>query len=348
MTPFSAPGCAAIMLCVLPRLLAGNRSVERAGRGAMSTGWPVGCPAHLLQGSTADIFQSRALSSEFPTCGPDHAAAVAGGAALQRPVLGDGSALVGALRPHLQGHPIGAEANGSFAKLRPFSAWDALALRETWTDKDTEFLRRLDPRPGAFVDGDLSTASFTSQLPSRAALEALVQKGGVAIVGSGPTLKGQGQEIDAHSTVVRFNDNVGQNLDAANTGLRTDIHVMNSQVGPPPEPDTVQFDLECVAPWESFCARMNLKGRFRDTQHQGKMFLMRPTVICSIPRIHDFTRGFLFYWLMGSFFEKVDFYGMSDADGRGHCSGKGCPRKAVQEPFLEFEHLLYRKAKELV
>eukprot|EP00421_Protoceratium_reticulatum_P008686 CAMPEP_0168362302 /NCGR_PEP_ID=MMETSP0228-20121227/3108_1 /TAXON_ID=133427 /ORGANISM="Protoceratium reticulatum, Strain CCCM 535 (=CCMP 1889)" /LENGTH=72 /DNA_ID=CAMNT_0008374999 /DNA_START=1 /DNA_END=215 /DNA_ORIENTATION=+ len=53
----------------------------------------------------------------------------------------------------------------AFERLRHVTAWHALAMKETWTDEDTAFVRRLDSSHGAFAPGTLSTAAFAEQLP---------------------------------------------------------------------------------------------------------------------------------------------------------------------------------------
>merc|ERR1712048_859993 len=89
-------------------------------------------------------------------------------------------------------------------------------------------------------------------------------------------------------------------------------------------------------------AKMRTSAPFRSPP----VFLIRPSMKCSIGDNADFfTRGFIFYWLVGSLFQETDLYGFVGS-GTAHY-GSGKHGKHVTEPYLHFEHLVYRKLKEL-
>merc|ERR1712224_298718 len=101
------------------------------------------------------------------------------------------------------------------------------------------------------------------------------------------------------------------------------------------------FDLETTSPWRSYCSRMS--GRFAN--HNGSVFLIRPSARCALPKeIVSFSRGFMFYWLLGRLYKNVDLYGFH---GKQHYAsehvGKGMYgfKSAVGEGSLIFEHLFY-------
>merc|ERR1712048_32229 len=72
-------------------------------------------------------------------------------------------------------------------------------------------------------------------------------------------------------------------------------------------------------------------------------YLLRPSAKCSLRDTADFfTRGFVFYWLVGSLFEEADLYGFVGSGTAHYGTGD-----QVTEPYLHFEHLVYRKLKEL-
>jgi len=259
----------------------------------------------------------------------------------ERPLLGNGSRLQQELENVRSSFNAKRdEALGAFQRLRHVTAWHALALKETWSDEDTEFMQRLDPQRGAFVPGKLSTAAFAEQLPSMENLSSLIAQKDIAIVGSGPSMQGQGADIDTHPIVVRFNDMIGNRLTPNATGMRTTMHVMNVHVDPPPEPGVLQLDLESTVPSASYCQRMHKFGKFHHADQASKVLFFRPSAICQLPHLAGWSRGFLFYWLIGSLFEEVSMYGMRKGDGRVHCSE--CPtHDLVAEPYLDFEHEIY-------
>lgn len=92
------------------------------------------------------------------------------------------------------------------------------------------------------------------------------------------------------------------------------------------------------------CNRLRkLGGISYDEQHKKRLFFLRPTALCALAPISGFTRGFLFYWFVARFFQRADLYGMHSKDGHNHYTFG----EAVAEPFIDFEHLLYRAVKEL-
>eukprot|EP00747_Dinoflagellata_sp_TGD_P095569 gnl/TRDRNA2_/TRDRNA2_166513_c1_seq1.p1 gnl/TRDRNA2_/TRDRNA2_166513_c1~~gnl/TRDRNA2_/TRDRNA2_166513_c1_seq1.p1 ORF type:complete len:240 (+),score=29.98 gnl/TRDRNA2_/TRDRNA2_166513_c1_seq1:212-931(+) len=221
---------------------------------------------------------------------------------------------------------------------------------ETWTDSDTSQLHMLDAADDAWVDGPLTTEKFKERLPSLADVRMLIARGArVAIVGNGQTMnrENHGAEIDNHSVVVRFNNHIGEELDRVHTGTRTTIHVVNKDIMHP-EPGTLQMDMESGKPWHSYCKRLHRGGEF--SHLTGKLTLFRPSAYCALEGLDGFTRGFLFYWLVGSLFDHLDLYGMGHKDGRRHMSRTTGAHgaKSVAEPYLEFEHLVYEQARELV
>lgn len=77
-------------------------------------------------------------------------------------------------------------------------------------------------------------------------------------------------------------------------------------------------------------------------QNLSNTFLFRPSAVCAISSLNGFSRGFLFYWLVGSYFEEINIYGMGMADGRAHY-GPGW----VGEDNLVFEHFFYNEVAKL-
>lgn len=226
-------------------------------------------------------------------------------------------------------------------QISHLSGEHVFALKETWTDTDTQLLLALD-RSGGFGK---STEDIRQKLPSIKDFERIIlSKSGFASVGSGSTLKGgrMGALIDRHGDVVRFNNLVGHALDAKDTGTKTTIHVVNQLVKG--EQGLPVFDLETVGLWNSYCNRKWLHGQWRD--HDGLLFLLRPSARCGMPeQIGSFSRGFLFYWLVGSEVQHMDLYGFEgnihyvspeteDLYASGHF---------LLEPYLKFEHLLYKQ-----
>jgi len=248
------------------------------------------------------------------------------------------------------GHGPESKYGPAFGQLTLLSGLDpkeVFALRETWTDEDTEILRGLDNHSGGFAQGNLTTASFAARLPSRDDFNSLLAKSKTAIVGSGPSLEGgqHGADIDSHPAVARFNQLVGGRLVANDTGSRTTIHVMNHEA--PPDMDAsveAHIDLEWAHPWSSYCSRMHTGGKF--SKVTGKLFIIRPSVFCMLgDGPEEFTRGFLFYWLVGRHMQQVDLYGFK---GKGHYrSLQNVSDDDIGEKFLGLEHLVYQQLSEM-
>jgi len=235
-----------------------------------------------------------------------------------------------------------------FESILPFSPFDVLALRETWTDEDTEFLKALDCRPNDFIDGELTTKKFAARLPSIHDLRALLSNKSIAIVGNAPTSAGMGKEIDAHDLVARFNWHIGKSLND-DVGHKTDIHVYNRMVDGD-EAVKTHFDLEMYRPYVSYCAQMRASSHYR--RHLPHiLYLFRPSAQCGLPSprlgtvdtTSYFTRGFLFYWFVGSFFENAHLYNIVKPDEvrvvATHYNGPG----RITEPSLPFEHLFFQE-----
>ncbi|CAK0831391.1 unnamed protein product [Prorocentrum cordatum] len=227
-------------------------------------------------------------------------------------------------------------AHACLEKLAHVDAKDVLALQETWTEADTDVLRRLDPYADGFVEGELDTEAFRQRLPSAGQFADIVQERAFAMVGASDSLleKRPGPEIDAHEVVVRFNDHVKDNLDEAVTGTKTTMHVTCDASGPMGDDGVTEFDLETRAPWSSYCNKMNINGVF---YHPNiTYYIMRPTALCAMDsEFSFFTRGFMFYWLVGRLFDQPDMYGF---DGDAHYDNN----QVVWESFLHFEHAVYR------
>jgi hypothetical protein len=229
----------------------------------------------------------------------------------------------------------------------PFSPFDVLALRETWTDDDTDFLKALDCRPNDFTDGELTTKKFAARLPSIHDLRALLNNKSIAIVGNAPTSAGMGKEIDSHDLVARFNWHVGKSL-TDDVGHKTDIQVFNRCVDGD-EAVKTHFDLEMYRPYVSYCSQLRASSHFR--RHLPHiLYLFRPSAQCGLPSPRFavdsgsyFTRGFLFYWFVGSFFETAHVYNIVKPDEvRVIATHYNSPGR-ITEPFLPFEHLFFQE-----
>jgi len=149
--------------------------------------------------------------------------------------------------------------------------------------------------------------------------------------------KRPGPDIDAHEVVVRFNGHVKDSLDEAVTGTKTTVHVTCDAAGSMGDGDIAEFDLETRAPWNSYCSKIRINGMF--SHPNTTYYIMRPTALCAMDQDFSlFTRGFLFYWLVGRLFDHPDLYGF---DGDGHYDSD----ERVWESFLHFEHVVYRMAR---
>lgn len=265
----------------------------------------------------------------------------------------DDAALLGKLRSWLDNHrnltccqseyQFHEQAYEALARMVNVNARDILAFRETWSELDTQLLLELDGSNDGFVPGrPLTRDGFAERLPEAKGFARLAETPGrAAIVGSGGALRGQhmGPIIDEHSQVVRFNDLVGSKLSADDTGLRTTIHVSCAKVDTLENASIAEFDMESSCPWVSYCSRMHTDGQFC---HRSVPFLIRPSAYCALgPEVSYFTRGFVFYWFIGRLFEGADLYGFS---GSGHFQKTAAEDAVVHEPFLKFEHLVYRLA----
>lgn len=234
------------------------------------------------------------------------------------------------------------EAYSVLVQLADVNARDILAFQETWSDLDTELLLQLDGKSrGFYAEGALTTEAFLPGLRSaRAFADIVAVPGKAAIVGSGGALLGEGlgPVIDAHSTVVRFNDLVGKKLSEEDTGLRTTIHVSCSKVDTIGDYNISEFDMETAFPLTSYCNKMYRGGRFAASMPTP--FFIRPSAFCGMgPDIGGFTRGFMFYWFIGRLFEAgVDMYGFSGSD---HFQQTSDGDAVVHERYLQFEHLVY-------
>mmetsp|Transcript_1343 Transcript_1343/g.4072 ORF Transcript_1343/g.4072 Transcript_1343/m.4072 type:complete len:369 (-) Transcript_1343:38-1144(-) len=296
-----------------------------------------GCPAQFLQDGAKYVWNGGdqghgRIQAGFEECprGASGATSDPTGASLDRPMVGDATLLLQRMKGG------SADAMRSFTELRKWS-WDGLSFRESWSDEDTEYLRRLDGRPGAWVDGELTTEAVRAVLPTFAELQKLLNRRSIAIVGSGSSAVGKGKEIDMHPVVARFNE---YEKYQAVMGSKIDIHAMNSVIVPPSEPNVWQVQLEMVSYFEPLCTQLHRQGRFYNPSQMQHLLFVRPSVKCSVPNMGGWSRGFMFYWFMGSAFPSVDIFGMSSSDGNTHANGVG---GTVYEPFLDYEHQIYRQ-----
>mmetsp|Transcript_26587 Transcript_26587/g.48705 ORF Transcript_26587/g.48705 Transcript_26587/m.48705 type:complete len:449 (-) Transcript_26587:151-1497(-) len=273
-----------------------------------------------------------------------------------QPMLGTGEELVkrmhneynqrlGRLRLGWHGDEmVHKESWDAFESLRTLDAREVLSFRETWTDEDTELLKALDDSNDTYTKGQMTTEKFQEYLPSIKVLEALVGKNrSVAIVGGGPSMKSHGSEIDEHDVVVRFNHHVDKALNDIDTGKKMNVHVLNWMIDYGPEPGVLHLDLESTSPGLSYCRRWYKAANSSGSQWDQVPLMVRPSAFCGLRKMWGFTRGFMFYWLVGRLFDRVDLYGMNEDDAAWHY-GEGMP---VQEPFLQFEHLLYSTARKM-
>lgn len=213
--------------------------------------------------------------------------------------------------------------------LQGLEVYDVLNFRETWTDRDMELLRS----DGHFEFSKSASATFVAQLPIYKVFQAFVERSSkIAIVGASQCLTGAdfGPQIDNSPEVTRFNQHVGAQLNAADTGYKTTIHVLNQGVplGLVGGSDILTFDLEWANIWLAYC---NHGGK------ANKVFIFRPTAVCSKGQgLGAFTRGFLFYWFVGRLFQEVEMYGFGGVGKYDETSTVG------YDPIIHFEHLVYR------
>jgi hypothetical protein len=240
-----------------------------------------------------------------------------------------------------------------FQKFAAMNANDVLAFQESWTDADTAILRRLDNTHGGFVENaSLDTEAFIAKLPKWRQLSELIERHPtIAVVGSGSALEnaGLGKEIDAHSAVVRFNGLVRHFLRWVDTGRRTTLHVFNAMVKPLDHEEVeAVFDLETNTPGRTYCSRLH-KGGEMEKYKLATLFFIRPTAYCKMPEeISQFSRGFMFYWLVGRLFQQRDMYGFKGTTHynatRTNSSLHNPNISSEHEAFIPFEHLLYKTA----
>jgi len=238
------------------------------------------------------------------------------------------------------------EARKSFDALRYVDARKVMAFKETWLPEDSTMLKKMANLKDAWVPGKFDHEKFKESLPSVSILEELLEAGDMAIVGAGSSLTRKGDDIDGHPTVVRFNNHIGSELLQKDTGEKMTVHVVNGLVDFNPEKGVVHMDLESTFPGSSMCKRWhNQKRRTAPLQKDQVTLLFRPTAVCGLPEsMASFTRGFLFYWLVGRLAPHSDNYGMGLRDGLTH---RVHDSSMVNERFLEFEHALYNAADRL-
>mmetsp|Transcript_7364 Transcript_7364/g.13052 ORF Transcript_7364/g.13052 Transcript_7364/m.13052 type:complete len:616 (-) Transcript_7364:194-2041(-) len=233
------------------------------------------------------------------------------------------------------------EARRAFDAIRHVDARKVLAFKETWTQEDSEMLKKIGQVRDGWTDGPFTQKKFVAQLPSISILEELLNAGPMAIVGAGPSLTKKGDDIDGHPTVVRFNNHIGTELNNRDTGMKMTVHVINGQVDFDNEPGVLHFDLESTFPGSSMCKRWHRTEHVEPPKSEVTI-LFRPSAVCGLPEaMASFTRGFLFYWLVGRLAEHSDNYGMGFRDGLTH---RVKDESMVNERFLEFEHGLYKAA----
>eukprot|EP00446_Apocalathium_sp_SHHI-4_P035966 CAMPEP_0177323350 /NCGR_PEP_ID=MMETSP0368-20130122/16699_1 /TAXON_ID=447022 ORGANISM="Scrippsiella hangoei-like, Strain SHHI-4" /NCGR_SAMPLE_ID=MMETSP0368 /ASSEMBLY_ACC=CAM_ASM_000363 /LENGTH=401 /DNA_ID=CAMNT_0018783117 /DNA_START=15 /DNA_END=1220 /DNA_ORIENTATION=+ len=229
-----------------------------------------------------------------------------------------------------------------FKELSAFEAGDILAFKETWREEDTQLLLKMDTRNGSWVEGELTTEGIKARLPSISALDDFVARRSLAIVGGGSSLEGQGlaSEIDVHPEVVRFNYFP---KDATDVGNRTTLHVVNRWVSPAGIP--VLLDLEMCNAFDSYCFRFS---KYAIYPHAHTPWLIRPTARCAMSQtIDQFTRGFMFFWLVGSLLEEVDMYGFVSGGMKHVQRGQLFASNDIGERFAVFEHKVYREIHDL-
>eukprot|EP00928_Gymnodinium_smaydae_P066690 TRINITY_DN49666_c0_g1_i1.p1 TRINITY_DN49666_c0_g1~~TRINITY_DN49666_c0_g1_i1.p1 ORF type:complete len:393 (+),score=40.73 TRINITY_DN49666_c0_g1_i1:95-1180(+) len=265
-----------------------------------------------------------------------------------QPILTNGANILKVMQQALQGlnDSKAQQFLKALAEVGDVDGWDALALRETWTQLDTELLRAINSSQNFFPPTSPTAEALLERLPSARDFERVFGNNkSIAIVGNGPSLSGHGRSIDTHDTVARFNGLVKSVLDHENTGKRTDVHIMNYMVPWLDEANIHHFDLELIHLPYSFCRRFKIGAELDSVVHPASIFLLRPSVACGLQHsIGDFTRGFLFYWLVGRMFSRIDIYGMGVHDDDLHYDKYKKLKKngKVKEPFTRFEHLVYQ------
>mmetsp|Transcript_19495 Transcript_19495/g.53015 ORF Transcript_19495/g.53015 Transcript_19495/m.53015 type:complete len:355 (-) Transcript_19495:76-1140(-) len=201
----------------------------------------------------------------------------------------------------------------AFDKIKELQAADVFAFKETWTYRDTDHLKYIVY--GTNYTGMDKTAELTDELaisrfPNYKDFKRMLHLGDIAMVGEGPGLvkKKLGDEIDDHLQVVRFNSINASELHAETTGLKHNVHVVNSRMAG--RQDAFLFDLDGENFLRSYCQRLFEGGEF--PQNKGTyLFMWTPTAWCKNNNklLWMFSREFLYYWFVGSLTNDVSLYG---------------------------------------
>lgn len=204
---------------------------------------------------------------------------------------------------------------------------DLFAFHGGLSDDDEEVLRQ----EWYYTTADVNL--MRERLPSMSVWTAL-KGSNMSIIANAPVGSGRGDEIDSFPEVCRFNNFASKNLGAEhNTGIRTTMHVVNAFV--PIGWTATTFDLELRHPscsWGRFTARKTCPSAAQQLHHAPpdvKLVLMRPTIAAYFEKHcngKSFTRGFLFFWLIGRHARQVKLFGfgsLASSGGDGQCCNEG-------------------------
>jgi len=215
------------------------------------------------------------------------------------------------------------EAYNHFEGRAALPGYDAFALKETWTDRDTDLMHKWDgPK--------LDTKATRKELPTVSDLPFMgkLAPGGAVMVGNAAGAHGKrhsGEWIDSHDTVIRFNQYSHQ---GDNWGTKITQHAVNAFVEWCCNQSVPLVDLEISA----VSGEQVFPRRFQEHRRQP-IFWVRP--VANLKTSREATRGLLYFLLMGRYYpciHMIGFSGVRDVSSR----------MLVHETGLLFEHALWR------
>jgi len=223
-------------------------------------------------------------------------------------------------------------------KIKEYQAADVFAFKETWTYRDTDHLKYIvygTNYTGMDKAGELTDELAVSRFPTYKDFKRMLHLGDIAMVSSGKGIekKKLGGEIDDHLQVVRFSHVDEKQMNAETTGLKHNVHVVNSKMAG--RQDAFLFDLDGENFLRSYCQRLFEGGEF--PQNKGTyLFMWTPTAWCKNNNklLWMFSRQFMYYWFVGSLTNDVSLYGFANNGTAQHFNA---PR------FQKAEQIVYEE-----